>query len=134
MSVLFSIYHPYSNHSFKSICGLLCFDIPLYPKEPIDNKDTYNVYIQNNVIYTHVPNKITGFFKNQIEYKIYSDDYSKHTPILHVSIYDDNIQIKLTKTYEFSYTKNDKMDYILRILQDSYNEYISSIKPFTKVF
>ena len=118
--VLFTIYHPP-----YSICDHF-FGIPMRPKPIDDNTYVYNVYIQNNIIHTYMSCKITVFLKNLTEYKIYSDDYSKDRPLLHVSIYDDIIQITLTTWYNTVYTKKGEMDHILRILQDAYNEYISS--------
>lgn len=126
MSTLFTIYHPYSSSWFKTTCEL-GFGIKMYPEYPTSNEHIYSIYMINDMIHTHFSQKISKFIRNQFEYKIYSYTYDEHTgghyPLLHVSIYEDLINIKLSKLYNFNITNKDKIDYILSELDVAYNNY-----------
>lgn len=98
--------------------------IPMYPTYPIGNEHLHDIYIINDMIHTHISQKITRFIRNQCEYKIFSDAYvESRSPLLHVTIHEDEINIKLSTLYNVNITKKDKIEYILSKLEHAYNNY-----------
>lgn len=96
-NTFFKIYHPYSSNRLYTILELL-FNIKMYSNKSTNEDYVYNVFIKDNVLYTHSSNEITKFIKNNCSYLIYSDNYSKdiEKPLMQVNIYENEIHIKLT--------------------------------------
>ena len=128
---LLSIYHPFSSNRFYGVISLL-FGINLFPAKPIDNKNTYDVYIKDNILYTHTINVIDLFLKNDSIYKIYSKNYSDYKPILEIFIYEDQIVGNLTSLYSFS-VKGDYMYKFLNNIEIAYNQYKNSETLHNKI-
>lgn len=129
-TTLFSIYHPYTTNWLYTI-GELMFGLHLYPKTPINNNSVYPVYIENNILHTHRPCRISKFLKNNISYAIYSDEYRNgKDAIVKALIYDDSIEILLGDLHHATFS-GDKMSNILLHLQTAYEQHKCNLNDFS---
>lgn len=124
---LFSIDHPYTS----GICGGLLTRLRFFGCLPLSIENRYDVYIVDNCIHSFRQDDILAFLKNDNSYKIYVKDFGNSRygnsgygkmPVLSVLIYETQINISYTNSYDFSLT-GEKMTTFLRNIENCYTKF-----------